>query len=81
MLAALPDENKLVSFDRRSRQIVSLAETIESLSPEDGKATVRLFVESIAVDGEIKWSPAVRPFFAAVVGDEVERVSPQGFEP
>lgn len=77
MLAALPDEDKLVAFDRQRAAVVNLADAIEVLTPEERKRMVALFVEEVGTDGQVRrWSAPFRPFFAAVVG----MVSPEGIE-
>lgn len=74
MLAALPDEDKLVAFDRQRAAVVDLATALEVMTDDERKRTVALFVEEVDVAGLIRWSPPFRPFFAAVVGT----VSPEG---
>jgi DNA invertase Pin-like site-specific DNA recombinase len=68
-LAAVPDSDKIVMFDRHRTVILSLAESVEKASPERIKELVGLLVERVpvvngTVDPErIVWTPPARPFF------------------
>jgi DNA invertase Pin-like site-specific DNA recombinase len=83
MLAALPDEDKLVSFDRHRAVVVDMAEALELLDAAERKRVVALFVEEVTTEGRIRWSPPFRPFFAltAHAGGRVSMVSPEGIGP
>ena len=77
MLNGLPDEDKLVAFDRQRAAVLDLSEAIEAMTDEERKRTIALFCDEIRPDGWIEWAAPFRPFFAAVVGT----VSPEGSEP
>lgn len=77
MLASLPDQDKLVAFDRQRAVVIDLADALEVMTPEERKQTVALFVERVTVAGAITWTPPFRPFFALAVGG-VSMVSPEG---
>lgn len=79
MLANLPDQDKIVAFDRMRATVVDMADSIDVATPEELKRAVRLFCERIATDGRILWAAPFRPFFALAAGD-VEMVSPEGFD-
>lgn len=78
MLAALPDEDKLVAFDRQRAAVLDLSEALEEMTESERKQTVALFVEEVARDGRIRWSAPFRPFFALAAGAGVSMVSPEG---
>lgn len=77
MLAGLPNEDKLVAFDRQRAVVLDLADAIDHMTDAEAKETVALFVEHLTVDGRIRWTAPFRPFFALAVGG-VSMVSPEG---
>lgn len=77
MLAALPDEDKLVAFDRQRAVVLDLADAMDVMTDEERKETVATFVERVTRSGRINWTPPFRPFFALAVGG-VSMVSPEG---
>lgn len=64
MLAASPDVDKLVAFDRHRATVIDLGEALPVLEPEERKRAIALFVERMTPSGEITWTGPARPFFA-----------------
>ena len=69
MLAELPDPDKLVTFDRNRRVMVTMAENVENASRPQLAELVQLLVERVQAKGRtiepesIEWTPPARPFF------------------
>ena len=69
LLAELPDPNKLVTFDRNRRVMVTMAENVEQATRPQLAELVQLLVERVVASGRtvepesIKWTPPARPFF------------------
>ena len=68
-LAALPDRDKLVLFDRQREVLLSMAENLQRATPAQVQELLAKLVERIEItDGRVTrivWVPAARPFFAA----------------
>ena len=66
-LAMLPDEDKLLLFDRHRRIMVQMAENIANAEPEELKEIVRMVIARVGVEGRglgsIEWTGPARPFF------------------
>jgi hypothetical protein len=75
-LAALPDDDRIRSFDAYRARLLALPEAIAVASPARREELCRILVERVVVrDREvaaIEWTPPARPFF------EKQRVCPQG---
>ena len=79
-LALLPDDDKLVLFDRHRGLMVSMAENVAAATPEQLRELILMLVERAETWdrglGPVRWTGPARPFFA-VVGV----APPDGFEP
>jgi DNA invertase Pin-like site-specific DNA recombinase len=75
-LAALPDDDRIRSFDAYRARVLGLAEAIAVASPARREELCRIVIERIVVNDRqvesIAWTLPVRPFF------EKQRVCPQG---
>ena len=75
-LAALPDDDRIRSFDAYRARLMALPEAIAVASPARREELCRILVERVVVrDREvaaIAWTPPARPFF------ERQRWYPQG---
>jgi hypothetical protein len=75
-LAALPDDDRIRSFDAYRARVLGLPEAIAVASPARREELCRIVVERIVVNDRrveaIEWTAPVRPFF------EKQRVCPQG---
>ena len=75
-LAALPDDDRIRSFDAYRARLMALPEAIAVASPARQEELCRILVERVVVrDREvvaIAWTPPARPFF------ERQRWYPQG---
>lgn len=75
-LAALPDNDRIRSFDAYRARVLELPEAIAVASPARREELCRIVVERVVIRDRkldsIVWSPPVRPFF------ERQRVCPQG---
>jgi len=79
-LALLPDDDKLVLFDRHRGLMVSMAENVAAATPEQLRELILMLVEQAETRdrglGPVRWTGPARPFFA-VVGV----APPDGLEP
>ena len=79
-LTMLPDDDKLVLFDRHRRLMVSMAENVAAATPEQLRELILMLVERAETRdrglGPVRWTGPARPFFA-VVGV----APPDGLEP
>lgn len=68
-LALLPDDDKVVLFDRQREVLLSMAENIARATPEQLQRLLAHGVERVEVTDKqvvgVVWVPAARPFFAA----------------
>jgi hypothetical protein len=75
-LAALPDDDRIRSFNAYRARVLGLAEAIAVASPARREELCRIVIERIVVNDRqveaIDWTAPVRPFF------EKQRVCPQG---
>lgn len=75
-LAALPDEDRIRSFDAYRARLLALPEAIAVASPARREELCRIVIERVVVrDREVEmivWTPPARPFF------EKQRECPQG---
>jgi hypothetical protein len=75
-LAALPDDDRIRSFDAYRARLLALPEAIVVASPARREDLCRILVERVVVRDRavitIDWTPPARPFF------EKQRVCPQG---
>ena len=75
-LAALPDEDRIRSFDAYRARLLALPEAIAVASPARREELCRILVERVVVRDRqletIDWTPPARPFF------ERQRACPQG---
>jgi hypothetical protein len=82
-LAALPEPDKVVTFDGVARIVSSLVVAIDAATPEQLRELVRLVVDRVTTRGgraaEIELKPAARPFFAS--GPNLLMAPPDGLEP
>jgi ribosomal protein L34E len=84
-LASLPDDDKLVLFDRQREILLSAVENVRQATPEQLQRLLATLVERVEVaDGRVisvvSTAPA-RPFFAAAEADEcVASAPPERFE-
>ncbi len=66
-LVALPDNNKLVMFDRHRTLAASLPDAIAAATPDKVQELVALLVERVETANQrvarVTWVPAARPFF------------------
>lgn len=68
-LAAIPDADKLLLFDRNRRAMVTMAENLDRATLDQQAELVRILIERLTssdrrVDLErIEWAPAAAPFF------------------
>ena len=80
-LTALPDPDKLVSFDRFATVAATMAEAIDKAKPEDQAELLRMLLVSVPVEnGELGipvWTMPARAFF----DHDVSSAPPEGFEP
>jgi hypothetical protein len=78
LLAAIPDESRVVAFDRNRRVIESMAENVEAATLLQRQELARLLIERVEVRHHevesVVWTGPTRPFFA--VG-----APPDGLEP
>ena len=76
-LAALPDDDRIRSFDAYRARLLALPEAIAVASPARREELCRILVERVVVrDREvaaIDWTPPARPFF-----EKRQRECPQG---
>ncbi len=76
-LAALPDDDRIRSFDAYRARLLALPEAIAVATPARREELCRILVERVTVrDREIDridWTPPARPFF-----EKRQRVCPQG---
>lgn len=76
-LAALPDGDRVTSFDAYRATVLALPDAIAAASPAQRRELCRMVVERIVIRDRvlesITWTPAARPFFA-----KRQRVCPQG---
>jgi hypothetical protein len=66
-MAALPDENKVVLFDRNRRVMTSMVQNLAAATPEQKAELARLLLTKVvATNGTVavEWSGAARPFFS-----------------
>jgi hypothetical protein len=79
-LAMLPDDDKLVLFDRQRGLMVSMAENVSAATPEQLRELILMLVERAETLGRelgpVRWTGPARPFFG-VVG----MAPPDGLEP
>ena len=79
-LSLLPDDGKLVQFDRHRKVMVDMAENVAAATPEQLRELILMLVERAETHGRelgaVTWTGPARPFFA-VVGV----APPDGFEP
>jgi hypothetical protein len=75
-LAALPDNDRIRSFDAYQARVLGLPEAIAVASPARREELCRIVIERIVVNDRqleaIEWTPPMRPFF------EKQRECPQG---
>ena len=75
-LAALPDEDRIRSFDAYRARLLALPDAIAVASPARREELCRILVERVVVRDRqletIDWTPPARPFF------ERQRACPQG---
>jgi DNA invertase Pin-like site-specific DNA recombinase len=75
-LAALPDEDRIRSFDAYRARLLALPDAIAVASPARREELCRILVERVVVRDRqletIDWTPPARPFF------EKQRACPQG---
>ena len=75
-LAALPDDDRVRSFDAYRARVLGLPEAIASASGARREELCRIVIERVVVKDRqmetIVWTPPARPFF------EGQRVCPQG---
>ena len=75
-LAALPDEDRIRSFDAYRARLLALPEAIAAATPARREELCRILVERVVVRDRqldtIDWTPPARPFF------ERQRACPQG---
>jgi inorganic triphosphatase YgiF len=67
-MAVLPDENKVVLFDRNRRVMTDMAQNVARATPEQRAGLARLLIErAVAKEGAvaITWAGPARPFFEA----------------
>ena len=67
-MAVLPDENKVVLFDRNRRVMTDMAQNVARATPEQRAELARLLIEkAVATDGAVAmtWAGPARPFFEA----------------
>jgi DNA invertase Pin-like site-specific DNA recombinase len=70
-MAALPDGNKIVLFDRNRRLMTSMAQNIAAATPEQKSELARLLItKAVATNGTVAvvWTGPARPFFDVVGG-------------
>jgi hypothetical protein len=69
-LAMLPDDDKLVLFDRHRTLMISMAENVAAATPEQLRELILMLVERAETKdrglGTVKWTGPARPFFAVV---------------
>ena len=67
-MARLPDNDKLVLFDRQREILLSMAENVERATPEQLQNLIFHLVERVETADRqvtgIVWTPPARPFFA-----------------
>ena len=72
LIAELPDDDKVVLFDRPRKVVESMADNVDKATPEQKADLVRLLVrrvearDRVNVMDSIMWSPHVRAFFEHV---------------
>src|SRR5450759_2346951 len=75
-LAALPDEDRIRSFDAYRARLLALPEAIAVATPARREELCRILVERVVVRDRqldtMDWTPPARPFF------EKQRACPQG---
>jgi hypothetical protein len=68
-MAGMPDNDKLLMFDRKREILLSMAENIEHATPVQLQVLVAQLVERVQTAErhitQVAWTPAARPFFAA----------------
>ncbi len=80
-LDALPDENRVMTFDAYRAKLLALPEAIEKASPTRREELCRMVIERVVVNDRqveaIEWTPPARPFFARLSPGR-QREWPQG---
>jgi len=82
-LAALPDPDKLVAFDRNRHAVAALTDAIESLPGEGRRDLLALLLEYAEasdrklIPQRLVWTPPLRPFFETASAF----APPDGLEP
>lgn len=80
-LDALPDENRVMTFDAYRAKLLALPEAIEQASPTRREELCRMVIERVVVNDReleaIEWTPPARPFFARLSPGR-QREWPQG---
>jgi hypothetical protein len=75
-LAALPDGDRITTFDAYRARVLALPEAVAAASPAHREELCRIVVKRVVVRDRrletIDWTPPVRPFF------EGQRECPQG---
>ena len=72
LIAELPNEDKVVLFDRHREVVESMADSVDKATPEQKADLARLLAQRVEardrvnVMNSIMWSPRVRPFFERV---------------
>lgn len=67
-MAALPDEDKIVLFDRHRKVVESMAANLDRSTPEQKADLIRLLIQRTEAKDRhlvaevIVWAPPVRPF-------------------
>lgn len=81
-LAGLPDDDKLVLFDRERDVLLSMAENLVRATPEQLQRLLARIVERVdTADREVVrvlWTPPARPFFAPAEDPALQLSCPQG---
>lgn len=81
-LAARPDEDKVVLFDRQREVLLSMAENVARATPEQLQALLAQIVERVETADKrvigVVWTPPARPFFAPPAKAGVRLSCPQG---
>jgi hypothetical protein len=79
-LSMLPDDGKLVLFDRQRKVLVDMAENVAAATPEQLRELVLMLVERAETRGRelgaVTWTGPARPFFGVVAV-----APPDGLEP
>jgi hypothetical protein len=79
-LKMLPDDDKLVLFDRHRTVMVDMAENVAAATPEQLRELILMLVERAETRGRrlgaVTWTGPARPFFGVVAV-----APPDGLEP